>query len=497
MQESRPARERRLARETRRGDRAQSELIGVVLLFGLVVAGTAAVVALGGVAIDDAKSHSEFDRAEQVMTLFDSKAATVALGDSEVKTVSLGRSGGQYVVDESSGRLTIVHENYDGAGSDETLYDEPLGAVVYHAADGGTIAYQGGGVWSAPADGGATMVSPPEFHYRDGTLTLPVVRATGTSTTSGASSARIKAQSRGDRVYPDSSATYGEDEDGARRYVNPVENGRVVVKVQSEYYRAWAEFFRSRTEGEVEVYPGTQTATVALVTLGTNGDFRMPAERGSIDVRGMAEHTLDDFSIALRPDDSDSANFNNLQWSLAAEEGDQQFEIHLRKTGSSGCDIAISTSVYYSDDGGDTYHGWYDDDAFTTHCEDLDGDGDNEVLLDADFVDNGASLTYKKLQKSELMHFKPGELRESVTFDEHEADSGETYTAGENDELPLSTLVSHYFSLLSPSFELIVYDKNSNTISESVSSGRVVYSGDENYVTYLQVSESEVVVELD
>ena len=59
--------------------RAQSELIGVVLLFGLVVAGTAAVVALGGVAIDDAKSQSAFDRTEQVMTLFDSRAATVAL----------------------------------------------------------------------------------------------------------------------------------------------------------------------------------------------------------------------------------------------------------------------------------------------------------------------------------------------------------------------------------------------------------------------------------
>ncbi|WP_224332165.1 DUF7289 family protein [Haloprofundus halobius] len=493
MQLSGPAREGRLARETGGRDRGQSELIGVVLLFGLVVAGTAAVVALGGVAIDDAKGQSEFDRAEQVMTLLDSKVATVALGDSSVKTVSLGRSNGLYRVDESSGTLRIVHRNYDGAGSTKTLYDQPLGAVVYRA-DGGTIAYQGGGVWSAHDDGGATMVSPPEFHYRDGTLTLPVVRTTGaadTSTSGGLSSARITGVSRGEAVYPDPSATY--DENG-QEYRNPVENGRVVVEVQSDYYRAWAGFFRSRTEGEVDEYDSNQTATVALVTLGTNGDFQMPAERDGVNVRGMAEHTLDEFDITLRPDDTDSANFNNLQWSLAAEEGRQQFEVHLRKGGGSGCDIDVSSTVYYSDDGGDTYHGWYADDAFTTHCEDIDGDGDDEVVLDANLVDDETMLSYESLSQSQLLHFKPDTLEGTATFDEHGVDDG-TYEPG--DELPLSTLLEHYFSLLAPSFELTVHDKNSNTISESASSGRVVYEGDDNYVTYLQVSESEVVVELD
>ncbi|WP_117591720.1 DUF7289 family protein [Haloprofundus halophilus] len=496
MQKSGPAREGRLARETWGRGRAQSELIGVVLLFGLVIAGTAAVVALGGVAIDDAQGQSEFDRAEQVMTLFDSRVATVALGDADVKTVSLGRSDGQYTVDESSGRLSIVHENYDGGENDKELYSETLGAVVYRDADGGTIAYQGGGVWSVPSEGRASMVSPPEFHYRDGTLTLPVVRTTGSSTSSGGSGARIRSQSRGEPVYPNPSATYEEEEEeNPRYYLNPVENGRVVVEVQSDYYRAWAAFFRSRTEGTVEVHPETQTATVALVTLGTNGDFQMPAERGSIDVRGMAEHELDDFSITLRPDRTDSANFNNLQWSLGTETGNQQFELHLRKSGGNKCTIDVSATVYYSDDGGDSYHGWYDEDAFETNCEDIDDDGDDEVVLDTNLLDEESSLNYQSLSQSQLLHFKPRDLEEEATFDEHDVDGEATYGTG--DELPLSTLLQHYLSLLAPSFELTVYDKNSNTISEGASSGRITYTGDDNYVTYLQVSESEVVVELD
>ncbi|WP_425490642.1 DUF7289 family protein [Haloprofundus salilacus] len=494
MQESGPAREGQLARETTRRERGQSELIGFVLLFGLVIAGTGAVVALGGVAIEDAQGQSEFDQAEQVMTLFDSRVATVALGDSDIKTVSLGRSKGRYTVDESSGYLRIVHENHAGPGTseDQELYKESLGAVVYHT-DGGTVAYQGGGVWSKHSNGEATMVSPPEFHYRDGTLTLPVIRTTGSSASAGSSSMRVSAQSRGIPVYPDPSTEYDGSE---KQYLNPVQNGRVVVEVKSEYYRAWAAFFRSRTEGTVTEDHEREVATVTLVTLGTNGNFRMPAERGSINIRGMAEHKLDDFSIRLRPDDSDSANFNNLQWSIAVEEGRQQFEVHLRKGDGNKCETDVSASVYYSDDGGNTYHGWYDEDAFTTHCEDLDGDDENEVLLDADFLASDSSLAYGKLEKSQLMHFDPETLQESVTFDEHDEDSGKTYPDDRN-TLPLSTLITHYFSLLSPSFELTVYDKNSNTISESASNGRIVYEGDENYVTYLQVSESKITVELD
>jgi hypothetical protein len=469
-----------------RDSRGQSELVGVVLVLGLVLLATVAVVALGATAIEDTQRRSELQSAEQAMTVFDSRAATVALGRSSGRTVDFGESGGSYDVVPDSGRLVVVHRGWDGAGGAHELYNESLGAVVYRNGDA-EVAYQGGGVWAAEG-GGSRIVSPPEFHYRDGTLTLPVVRVTGTGSASGRAAASVTESQRAHPVYPNATATYP----GGRSYLNPIENGNVTVAVQSQYYRAWADYFRDRTEGAVRVYDANRTATVTLVTLGTNGRFPMPGEGGSVDVRGLASHSLSDFEVTLRPDKTDSANFANLQWSLYVEEGTEQFELHLRQSGGSGCTADVSVTVYYSDDGGATHESWYEDDAFGTSCADLDGDGDDEVVLDANLADPTVDLAYTDVSQSQLLHFKPnGAHVDPVVFDQHGVDDG-IYVTG--DRLPLNTTVSHYLARLGPTFALTVDDKNSDSVSEDVSEGYIRYTGSGDYVTYLHVTENEVVV---
>jgi hypothetical protein len=469
-----------------RDSRSQSELLGVVLVLGLVLLATVAVVALGSSAIADTQRRSELQSAEQAMTVFDSRAATVALGRSNARTVDFGESAGSYDVEPNGGRLVVVHEDWDGAGGTHELYNQPLGTVVYRNGDS-EVAYQGGGVWAAEG-GGSRMVSPPEFHYRAGTLTLPIVRVSGSGSASGQAVASVTESRRAHPVYSDPAASYPD----GRTYVNPIENGEVTVRVQSRYYQAWADYFRDRTEGVVQVDDATQTASVTLVTLGTNGRFPMPGEGGSVDVRGLASHSLSDFEVTLRPDKTDSANFANLKWSLYVEEGSEQFELHLRQSGGSGCTADVSVTLYYSDDGGATHESWYDDDAFGTSCADLDGDGDDEVLLDANLNDPTVSLGYTDVSQSDLLHYKPsGTHVDPVVFDQHGVDDG-TYATG--DQLPLDTLVSHYFARLGPTFALTVDDKNADTVSEDVSEGYIVYTGNDDYVTYLHVTENEIVV---
>ena len=55
--------------------------------------------------------------------------------------------------------------------------DTALGSVVSESGDS-EIAYQSGGVWRRSGDD-SRMVSPPEFHYRGRTLTLPVIAVNG------------------------------------------------------------------------------------------------------------------------------------------------------------------------------------------------------------------------------------------------------------------------------------------------------------------------------
>ncbi|MEF8979193.1 MAG: hypothetical protein V5A39_10015, partial [Haloarculaceae archaeon] len=82
--------DRSTGRSRGQGSRGQSELIGVILVFGLMIVGAVVVVALGASAVGDSQDRLSEQRAEKAMTQFDSKAALVALGSSDVQQVSFG-----------------------------------------------------------------------------------------------------------------------------------------------------------------------------------------------------------------------------------------------------------------------------------------------------------------------------------------------------------------------------------------------------------------------
>ena len=306
--------------EVRRG---QSNVIGVILVLGMVLLGTAIVVTLGAAALNDTRGHSELERAEHSLTLFNSRASMVALGDSPSQVVPFGRDSGSFETDEDSGWLRITHANYTTNGDDETVFNESLGAVTYRNGET-VLAYQGGGVWRQGPDGDAMMVSPPEFHYRGATLTLPIVRVHNADDAATGSTAEITSASETRRVFPNSTDVTG-DGVGApyngssdADYTNPVANGTVNVTVKSPYYEGWAEYFRSSTDGNVTVYPDHERVRVSLVSLaGSIGDFEMPQDGNSLQIRGMGEnHPISEYELTLA--ESKNKQFNNMLWSFYA-----------------------------------------------------------------------------------------------------------------------------------------------------------------------------------
>ncbi|MFB9806522.1 hypothetical protein ACFFQF_15195 [Haladaptatus pallidirubidus] len=152
--------------------RAQTETLGVVLLLMITLAGTGLIVALGSSVLDDSKRAAELDSAEHAMTQLDSKASLVGIGETDIQRVNLGvGNDGQPLTRTQDGWMRVEVDPDDGAAVE--VMNQTLGAVVYRN-DQTTIAYQGGGVWRRTGEG-STMVSPPEFHYRETTLTLPLI----------------------------------------------------------------------------------------------------------------------------------------------------------------------------------------------------------------------------------------------------------------------------------------------------------------------------------
>lgn len=253
----------------------QSNTLAVVLLLGITLTGTGVIVTFGAAAVGDTQAAADLGQAEQAMTQLDSRASLVAHGSSDVQRTRVGTNGqGSIGLDESAGRMKVEIVNESTGAVEDVVLDEAMGAVVYERA-GTTVAYQGGGVWRGGEDG-SVMVSPPEFNYRGGTLTLPLVLVRGQAASGGELVLRQRNPSTG--LFPDA----------ATGRANPLDDGSVNVTVTSEYYEAWGRYFAQRTAGEVTYDHPNETVQIELVVPFDEGFDNVVAttQPGGITVNG-------------------------------------------------------------------------------------------------------------------------------------------------------------------------------------------------------------------
>lgn len=476
----------------RRPGRAQSSVIGVVLIIGMTLAAASAVVMFGSAALDEGNHQSQVGQAEQAMTQFDSRAAQVALGESTVQTVRVGGANGQYSIDPEAGHVTIVHENRTGDGEEDVIYSKSLGTVDYTLGDT-VISYQGGGVWRSDGSG-SSMVSSPEFHYRDATLTFPIIRVSGEGNGAGDISARVSRSGPPNPVFP-------RDEnypDSGPVMENPISSGTMKVTVQSQYCGGWKRYFESRTDGNVtSCTDGNVTAEI--YSIGTQGEFPI-ANEPELTMRGVEDFAGGQFDLTFRVDQDgagQNSGFNNFEWSMSAEEGDKQFEVYIEASdgqpdcsdGSPG-DVPVNVVMYYSADGGENYETWQNDQDFTIECE------GSEPVLRVDFLSSTemsytSADVYERGGKGQSLPRFRGDAeshKDSTSFDE-------TTYPGDKGSENIDTLMQYYVVEMGD-MNLNILEGNNAGISDA-SSGNILYTGDGRVITFLHITENNVTVELD
>jgi hypothetical protein len=376
--------------------RGQSETIGLVLLLGITVLGVTSVVAFAAPALDSAEEATNAQRVEQSLSQLDSRTAVVALGQTDSQSVSLSNSrSGTYHVNPDAGRISVVRLDENGSQVGDPIVNTTMGEVVYESGDT-RVAFQGGGVWRTSGRG-AEMLSPPEFNYQGATLTLPVIRVGGdASRFAGAPRARVTADAVDVSKFPTANKS------------NPLTNGTVVVRVDTEYYRGWEQFFRERSTGNVSVNESTGQVELELVARGAGGSYTL--EQTPIELRGLGDdEPIETLEFSLHPNKESS--FNDLHWALVADDGGtDRFEFGLDggnpcKGGSDGPTV---TATY--EDGG-TVHEWGDDSAWTegedsasSFTYECDGD---EPTLNFDLAGD-TNLTYQSAGSPPLSNNSTG-----------------------------------------------------------------------------------------
>ena len=217
-------------REHRRPAKAQSESIGLVFIFGIVIVSISIVLAAGLPVIDDARENTQIERFQTEFGLLDQeiRESVYAPGESGA---SISLSDGRVSVDNGSDSMTMTI-TYDNGSSEITTGEIPLGGIEYDAGGDRGVAYQGGGVW-AKYRNGLSVRDPPDITYTGTSLNINMINFTKGLDAGGTTTRNFYFSSGGTRKSDD----LEEITDG------PLGPGELEVSVRSEFSQAWGEYF--------------------------------------------------------------------------------------------------------------------------------------------------------------------------------------------------------------------------------------------------------------
>ncbi|MFC4988955.1 DUF7289 family protein [Saliphagus infecundisoli] len=224
-------------------ERGQSEVLGFVLLFGIVAIGSVAILLASGATTDGIESQAEIDRVESAFVELSTDIATAAATSDAGGTTELDIDASEGTIRKvDGGNMTV---SIEGKGE---VANESLGAIEYTNDDGSVVAYEGGGVWRGTGDRSMPVSGPP-ITYTDGTLTLPIFNVSG-----GSASGSGVAVSGVNTTSNHSGLTGGVDE-----------SQNIKISVTTAYHNGWAEYFRSMGNTSVETSGTGEYRTIEVI----------------------------------------------------------------------------------------------------------------------------------------------------------------------------------------------------------------------------------------
>ncbi|WP_455429266.1 DUF7289 family protein [Haloterrigena gelatinilytica] len=233
-------------------ERGQSTLIGVVLLIGMVAAGSLGIFLIAGDAITGAEQQSEQERIEQAFVeLSNSISSSAGSGDvSQSMELHAGDRGA--IAHHDSATYKIWTQNYNGSNNN-TVANGSIGTIEYEDDDGTKIAYEGGAVFRETGIQTRVLSSPPiDYNHETSTLSFPVVGLTEDKTIDS-----------GDITIKQTNVD--------REPTNYIQNDHVFVEIHSEYCRGWQQYFTEQagdTTLQESCYGGENEDGTVKVRLG-------------------------------------------------------------------------------------------------------------------------------------------------------------------------------------------------------------------------------------
>jgi hypothetical protein len=234
-------------------DRAQSEVIGFVLVFSLIVASTGIVYVTGFSALEDSRTAEQLDNVERAFDILDDNTRDLSHRDAPTRATEIDLAGGGLRLGDPV-NVTVTATNASNA-SDTVTVSTTTRPIVYEKDDRQVVYVYGATVRS---DGDASvMVADPDWVFGGERSLLPLLvtqAADGRTAVGGETTVllRVRADSRGVLTKTlDSGATT-----------------ELEITIESPRADAWAQYAERRGLTPVDPDPSDDEVTYRTTTDG-------------------------------------------------------------------------------------------------------------------------------------------------------------------------------------------------------------------------------------
>lgn len=182
-------------------NRGQSELVGFVLVFGIIVLTITVVTATGYVGLQNAQDHERANNAERSFVVLADNVDDVVTGGAPSRATEIKTADGTLSVAEP----VTVTVTADGS----VVHEAEIQPIAYELDSDSTIVYSGGAV-VRESDGGQVMVREPDLLLSDEVVVVPIVRTTadGNQNLGGSTTALVRTERVGNEtVYANENGT--------------------------------------------------------------------------------------------------------------------------------------------------------------------------------------------------------------------------------------------------------------------------------------------------
>ena len=247
--------------------RAQSEVLGFILVFAVIVASTGIVYTVGFSSLEDARTAEQVDNMERAYDIFDDNVRDISRRGAPSRATEIDLGGGGLRLGEEV-NITVTATNTTNA-SDSVSINRTTRPLVY-TLDGRSVVYTSGATIRENRDG-SVVTSSPEWVFGGQRVLLGVVttRAGDDREAVGGQTSvlvRTRIQSRGPVTFTTGGGS----------------KANVTVEVESPRAAAWARYFERQGLDPVDSNPADgdvsyefETETAYLQFTSTTVEFEL------------------------------------------------------------------------------------------------------------------------------------------------------------------------------------------------------------------------------